>query len=183
MQCFACVAKCLIGRAYTGRPGHFLLAVSALTAALGFSRAAIADDVNCPANLGAVTIDGNIQAFSNTDGLDITGNSVDGNLQCKDNVPAPTGSGNVVFGNSEDQCASLLPGDGNGGGTGGGGGSGTISGDVNCPPDLGAVTVDGNVLVSGPCRLQGTTVIGNVLLYSGGSLVAQNSRIDGNSQA
>lgn len=56
--------------------------------------------------------------------------------------------------------------------------------DVHCPPNLGAVTIDGNVLVAAPCRLDGTRVIGNVLLYAGGSLVARNGvRIDGNIQA
>lgn len=48
--------------------------------------------------------------------------------------------------------------------------------DVSCPPDLGAVTVDGNVLVTRPCTLDGTTVKGNVHLYSGGSLIARNAR-------
>lgn len=56
--------------------------------------------------------------------------------------------------------------------------------DVNCPPNLGAVTIDGNVLVAAPCRLDGTRVIGNVQLYAGGSLIARNGvRIDGNIQA
>lgn len=55
--------------------------------------------------------------------------------------------------------------------------------DVNCPPNLGAVTIDGNVLVAAACRLDGTTVKGNVLLYSGGSLVARNVNVIGNIQA
>lgn len=55
--------------------------------------------------------------------------------------------------------------------------------DINCPPDPGAVTIDGNVLVSGPCTLDGTTVKGNVHLYSGGSLIARNASIGGNIQA
>lgn len=55
--------------------------------------------------------------------------------------------------------------------------------DVSCPPDLGAVTIDGNVLVAAPCELNGTTVKGNVHLYAGGSLLARNARIDGNIQA
>jgi hypothetical protein len=55
--------------------------------------------------------------------------------------------------------------------------------DVHCPPGLGNVTVDGNVLITARCVLDGTTVIGNVHLYSGGSLIATNARIDGNIQA
>lgn len=58
-----------------------------------------------------------------------------------------------------------------------------IAGDVNCPPNLGAVTIDGNVQIAAPCELNGTTVKGNVLLYTGGSLVARNVSIDGNLQA
>lgn len=56
--------------------------------------------------------------------------------------------------------------------------------DVNCPPNLGSVTIDGNVLVAAPCRLDGTTVKGNVHLYAGGSLIARgNVRIEGSIQA
>jgi MYXO-CTERM domain-containing protein len=59
-----------------------------------------------------------------------------------------------------------------------------LAGDVFCPPGIGAVTIDGNVLVAAPCRLDGTTVKGNVLLYAGGSLVTRGAvRIDGNIQA
>lgn len=127
-----------------------------------------------------------IQAFSNTGGVTIAENTVDGNLQCKSNEPAPTGGGNDVAGNSEDQCADLTASSGGSGGgsSGGGTGGGTVSGDdVNCPPDLGAVTIDGNALVTGACRLDGTMVKGNVLLYAGGSLTARNADIVGNVQA
>jgi hypothetical protein len=55
--------------------------------------------------------------------------------------------------------------------------------DVHCPRDIGNVTIDGNVLVAAPCRLDGTTVKGNVLRYAGGSLVAVGGRIIGNLQA
>jgi hypothetical protein len=63
-------------------------------------------------------------------------------------------------------------------------GSGPARGDdVNCPPSLGNVTIDGNVLVAAPCRLEGTTVIGNVHLYAGGSLVSRaGTRIGGSIQ-
>jgi hypothetical protein len=55
--------------------------------------------------------------------------------------------------------------------------------DVHCLSTIGAVGIDGNVLVAAPCRLEGTRVGGNVLLYTGGSLVATDARIDGNIQA
>ena len=56
--------------------------------------------------------------------------------------------------------------------------------DVTCPPNLGNVTIDGNVLVtSGACELQGTRVIGNVHVYPGGALVATGASIDGSIQA
>jgi hypothetical protein len=59
-----------------------------------------------------------------------------------------------------------------------------LADDVHCPPDLGSVTIDGNVLVAAPCRLDGTTVNGNVHLYAGGSLIARGStRIGGSIQA
>lgn len=54
--------------------------------------------------------------------------------------------------------------------------------DIPCGPNLGEVIVDGNVLVSTPCRLDGTTVKGNVLLYAGGSLVARDASIEGSIQ-
>lgn len=59
-----------------------------------------------------------------------------------------------------------------------------LADDVHCPPNLGGVTIDGNVLVTAPCRLDGTKVKGNVHLYAGGSLIARGSvRIDGSIQA
>lgn len=59
-----------------------------------------------------------------------------------------------------------------------------LADDVHCPPDLGSVTIDGNVLVAAACRLNGTTVNGNVHLYAGGSLIARgNTRIGGSIQA
>jgi hypothetical protein len=56
--------------------------------------------------------------------------------------------------------------------------------DVHCPPFIGSVTIDGNVLVAAPCRLEGTTVKGNIHLYAGGSLIARNgTRVEGGIQA
>jgi len=59
-----------------------------------------------------------------------------------------------------------------------------LADDVFCPPNLGAVTIDGDVLIAAACRLDGTYVKGNVKLYAGGSLVARNNvRIEGSIQA
>lgn len=58
-----------------------------------------------------------------------------------------------------------------------------LADDVHCPPHLGRVVVDGNVLIAAACRLDGTTVKGNVHLYSGGSLVAVGAAIEGSIQA
>jgi hypothetical protein len=58
-----------------------------------------------------------------------------------------------------------------------------IDGDLSCPPDPGAVVIDGNLIVTGDCTLNGTTVIGNVLVSGGGSLTAIGADIDGNIQA
>jgi hypothetical protein len=58
-----------------------------------------------------------------------------------------------------------------------------LADDVRCPRNLGRVTIDGNVRVSAPCRLEGTTVKGNVHLYAGGSLIARDAKIEGNIQA
>lgn len=59
-----------------------------------------------------------------------------------------------------------------------------LADDVHCPPNLGSATIDGNVLVTAPCRLDGTKIKGNVHLYAGGSLIARGSvRIDGSIQA
>src|SRR5690606_27637238 len=55
--------------------------------------------------------------------------------------------------------------------------------DVDCPPELGAVTIDGNVLIAAACTMDGTTVTGNILLYAGGSLVARGVDVEGNIQA
>lgn len=56
--------------------------------------------------------------------------------------------------------------------------------DVHCPPNLGSVTIDGNVLIAARCRLEGTVVKGNVHLYAGGSLIARGPvRIEGSVQA
>ncbi len=58
-----------------------------------------------------------------------------------------------------------------------------LAGDYPCPPNRGAVTIDGNIVVKGICNLNGTKVKGNVLVYSGGNLTATGVRVDGNIQA
>jgi cytoskeletal protein CcmA (bactofilin family) len=55
--------------------------------------------------------------------------------------------------------------------------------DVYCPENLGAVTIDGNVIVDGDCRMDRTTVKGNVHVYDGGALTVVHGDIDGNIQA
>lgn len=55
--------------------------------------------------------------------------------------------------------------------------------DVYCPPSLGAVTIDDDVIVVGDCTLEGTTVKGNVKVEGGGKLLAKDAYIDGNIQA
>jgi hypothetical protein len=90
----------------------------------------VTGDIQLDANNGALqhvarnTVGGNVQVFSNTSGVDITGNTIDGNLQCKENSPPPTGGSNVVRGSAEDQCASLMPRGSPGGSPGGGGAPG-----------------------------------------------------------
>lgn len=56
-------------------------------------------------------------------------------------------------------------------------------GDHSCPPDPGPVVINGNVIVTGDCMLNGTTVIGNVLVSDGGSLTTNGAQIEGSIQA
>jgi hypothetical protein len=60
---------------------------------------------------------------------------------------------------------------------------GAFAGDYPCPPNRGAVTIDGDIVVKGICNLNGTKVKGNVKIYSGGTLTATGVRVDGNIQA
>lgn len=57
------------------------------------------------------------------------------------------------------------------------------AGDIPCPPGFAETTVDGNLVITGECRLDRTTVKGNVLLYSGGSLIATGINVIGSVQA
>lgn len=55
--------------------------------------------------------------------------------------------------------------------------------DVHCPPNLGAITIDDNVIVTGQCMISGTQIKGNVLVKGHGALTVRDARIDGNIQA
>ncbi len=55
--------------------------------------------------------------------------------------------------------------------------------DVYCPPNLGPVTIDDNVIVNGQCLLNGTHVKGNVVVQPSGALTVRDADIDGNIQA
>ncbi len=58
-----------------------------------------------------------------------------------------------------------------------------VMADVYCPPSLGKVTIDDDVIVVGRCTLDGTRVKGNVKVESGGRLLVRNAYVDGNIQA
>jgi len=55
--------------------------------------------------------------------------------------------------------------------------------DYPCPPNLGAVTIEGNIVVDGRCILNGTTVDGDVKLMAGADLLAIGATIQGNVQS
>jgi hypothetical protein len=54
--------------------------------------------------------------------------------------------------------------------------------DFDCPPNRAAEVVDGNIIVVGECRLDGTLVKGNVFLEDNGDLRAEAATIIGNIQ-
>jgi hypothetical protein len=51
--------------------------------------------------------------------------------------------------------------------------------DTVCPPDLGAVVVDGDLLVVAICEIEGTVVQGDVQIFAGGALKATDATIRG----
>lgn len=55
--------------------------------------------------------------------------------------------------------------------------------DINCQSEIGAETVDDNLVIAAPCTLNGTTVEGNIRIFTGGSLTATGAVIDGNIEA
>jgi len=58
-----------------------------------------------------------------------------------------------------------------------------LGGDLNCQTEYGDVELDANLTIAAPCKLNGTTVNGNISLFAGGSLVAIDAVIDGNIKA
>jgi uncharacterized membrane protein YgcG len=54
--------------------------------------------------------------------------------------------------------------------------------DIDCSGQLGAIRIDGNLNVAMPCRLRGTTIDGDVRIFAGGSLDADEATINGNLQ-
>lgn len=59
-----------------------------------------------PLAAGGNTLGGDLQAFKNMAGVQLSSNRIKGHLQCKENIPAPTGSGNTAA-SKEDPCARL----------------------------------------------------------------------------
>ena len=55
--------------------------------------------------------------------------------------------------------------------------------DVNCSGTINADEIDGNVDIAQPCEIYGTEIEGNIRLFAGGSLVANNIVVDGNIDA
>ncbi|PID63933.1 MAG: hypothetical protein CSB44_00230 [Gammaproteobacteria bacterium] len=54
------------------------------------------------------------------------------------------------------------------------------AGQAECSSELGAVTIGGNLQVTGNCRLEGTVVSGNLLVDDGASLITRGASIGGN---
>jgi hypothetical protein len=137
-------------------------------------------DLQIDAMRGAVSatgndIGGNLQAIGNLGGLVIQDNTMGGNLQCKENQPPPVIANNTAA-LIEDQC---LPG-ASGGGTAPA--PGPLSGNVTCNGlEIGAVSLDTVIVPAGEsCVLDGTTLIGSILVGQGANLRAMNVRANGN---
>jgi hypothetical protein len=127
---------------------------------------------------------GSLQAVANRGGVTITGNTMNGNLQCKENAPAPLASDNVAA-SIEDQCVP-----GASGGSGGVGGGtvpapGGLSGNVTCDGlRIGAVSLDTVVVPAGAsCVLEGTRLVGSIIVGANATLGATGVRVNGNVQA
>ena len=159
------------------------------------SGAEVTGDIQVDAMRGAVVASGNrvngsLQAVGNRGGITITENRMNGNLQCKENSPAPVAGGNVAA-SFEDQCA--VASGGGGGGSGGGGGtpqppvppSGSLSGNVTCDGlRIGADSLDTVIVpANAVCVLEGTRLVGSILVGSGASLTATGVTVNGNLQA
>lgn len=150
------------------------------------------DAMQGPVLADANQIGGSLQAVGNRGGVAITGNRIVGNLQCKENQPAPYAADNTAA-SIEDQCVPGAGG-GSGGGSGGGGTSsgggvqpapGPLSGNVTCDGlRIGAVSLD-TVIVppNASCVLEGTRLIGSIIVNAGATLSASGVSVNGNLQA
>lgn len=164
--------------------------------------ARITGDLQVDAQRGAVALlanrlGGSLQAVGNRGGVLIDGNTMNGNLQCSENLPAPVAADNRAT-SYDGQCAAgaspAVPGTGGGsgggsGGSTGGGGTvpapGPLSGNVTCNGlRIGAVALDTVIVPAGAaCVLEGTSMIGSLLVGQGASVSATGVRINGNLQA
>jgi hypothetical protein len=164
------------------------------------ANAQIGGDLQLFTNRGALLaqdnrVGGSIQAEDNTGGLTLNNNVANGNLQCKQNQPAPTGSGNRAA-SIEDQCRNLAPATTPSPG-------GTPTPPTTPPPALppatgvpsggtftcsnqsvGAIDADTVVVPNGArCSLDGTRLIGSLLVQSGAEVDARNVSVNGSLQA
>lgn len=159
--------------------------------------ARITGDLQIDAQRGAVEalgnqLGGSLQAVGNRGGVLIDANTMNGNLQCSENLPAPVATGNRAT-SYDGQCAmgASPAGAGTGGGSSGSGGGGTVpapgplSGNVTCDGlRIGAVALDTVIVPAGAaCVLEGTSLIGSLLVGQGASVSATGVRINGNLQA
>lgn len=146
----------------------------------------ITGDLQLDANRAALEasdnqIGGSLQALGNLGGLTIVANRMVGNLQCKENRPVPFSAYNSAA-SFEDQCAA-------GGGSGSGGGveppSAPLAGNVTCDGlRIGAIVLDTVTVPAGAvCMLEGTRLIGSILVGPNARLTADGVQVDGNLQS
>jgi hypothetical protein len=157
--------------------------------------AQIGGDLQLTQNRGALLaqdnrVTGNIQVEQNTGGVALIANLANGNLQCKENQPAPTGADNRAA-QLEGQCAALAPAAPPAPAPVPPGttpptlppaptpiGSGTF---VCSNVAIGAVSIDTVSVPAGArCVLDGTQLIGSILVEAGGEVAARNIRVNGN---
>ena len=148
------------------------------------------DAMQGPVSAAGNQIGGSLQAVGNRGGVSITDNRIVGNLQCKENLPAPHAAGNTAA-SIEDQCVPGAGG-GSGGGSGGSGSGGGVqpapgglSGNVSCDGlRIGAVSLDTVIVpANASCVLEGTRLIGSIIVNSGATLDASGVQVNGNLQA
>ncbi len=152
----------------------------------------ITGDLQIDAMRGAVKahdnqIGGSLQAVGNLGGLTVTDNRINGNLQCKENNPTTYAAGNTAA-SIEDQCVETVAGGGSGGSVGSGGvtpAPGPLTGNVTCNGlRIGADSLDTVIVPAGAtCVLEGTRLIGSIIVNRGATLAASDVRVNGNLQA